>query len=213
MRLLVRSRNHVIRAIALVGSDVVGVVDRGHRMHILQVRIHDLLEIVVVDSSALHSVTDVHRADIPSADDQVVGVHQRQQSLERDVQVTSRNGSNLHGRALGDGAVVVRVLLALLRMPSDLVLVGKNSSRHRGSVVATPADEHHSNLGNASVGLEHILLVLGSNHNLSVLDLGLTRVVHVVGGDRIVGIGDVGGVNNNRRINILIRRVHYKSWF
>ena len=213
VRLLVVAGNHVVRAIALVGSDVVGVVDGGKRMEVLHVRVHHLLEVVVVHGGALHGVTQVHRADIPTTNHQVHGVHQRQQVLEGHVQVASGHRSHLHRRALGNGAVEVGVHLALLRMPGNLVLVRENTGSDGRSVVATPTDQHHTDLGNASVRLEGVLLVLRSNNHLSVLDLGRARMVDVVGNDGVIRVGDIRSVNLNRRISILVSRIHYKSWF
>lgn len=208
---LVRSGDHVVRAVALVGGNVVGVVDGGQRVEVLHVRVHHLLEVVVVDGGALHRVTQVHRADIPAANHQIDGVHQRKQILEGHVEVASGHRSHLHRGALGDGAVEVGVHLALLRVPGDLVLVGKNTGSDGRSVVATPANQHHTHLGDTSVGLEGVLLVLRSDNHLAVLDLRTARVVDVVRGNGVVRVGDVGSINNNRRIGILVSRVHYKS--
>ena len=208
MDLLVVARNHVIRAILLVGSDVIGIVDRGQGLEVLHVRVHDLLEVVVIHTSALHGVAQVHRANVPSTNHQIVGIDEREKILEGNVEIPSGNGTNLHCRALRDRPVVVRVHLALLRVPGNLVLVGKNSCSDSGSIVATPANEHHTDLRDAAIGLENVLLVARSHDDLTIFNLRFTRMVDVVGSYSVISVGDVGSVDKNRRIRILISRVH-----
>ena len=213
MSLFVSSRNHIISSIRLISSNVVRIVNRRKRMHILQIGIHNLLEVIVIDSSTLHSITNVQRTNIPSSNHKVIWVHKRKQSLERNIKITSRNSSHLHCRTLRNRTIVVRVLYALLRIPRDIVLVSQNTSSNSSTVIASPANQHHTHLRNTSIGLKHILLVLWSNHHLSFLHLSFTRVIHVVGSNSVIRIGDIRSINNNRRINILISRIHYKSWF
>ena len=209
--LLVISGNDVISSIALIRSNVIRVVNGRHGHKVLHMRIHDLLEVIVIDSSTLHGITKVHRANIPTTNNKVIRVYERKQSIERNVEIASRNSTHLNSRTLRDRAIIVRVLDSLLRVPGDVELVSKNTSRNSGTIVTTPTNKHHTNLGNTSISLEHKLLILGRNDHLAIFYLSFARMINIIGGNGVISVGDIGSINNNRRIGVLISRIHYKS--
>lgn len=73
--LLVLSRDDVVGPLLLVGSDEVGVVDTRQRLDVLHQRSDLSLEVVGEDLGSGHRGRKVVRRDVPSRDDEVVGVN------------------------------------------------------------------------------------------------------------------------------------------
>lgn len=143
--LLVRAGDDVVGAVGLVGGDKVGVVDRGEGLEGLHLGLDLALEVVVEDLGAGHGVSEVQARDIPTAEDEVVGVNHGEDVVERDVDVVTLDiDSKLQGRSLDDGAKVVGLLDTFLGVPGQLAAVGNDGSGQGRSVVSTPADHHET---------------------------------------------------------------------
>lgn len=74
MNLLVGSGDDVIGSILLVGSDEVGVVDRRERNEVLHQGSDLSLKIELEDLGSSHSLIERQGGDIPSSENEVVGV-------------------------------------------------------------------------------------------------------------------------------------------
>mmetsp|Transcript_32286 Transcript_32286/g.70453 ORF Transcript_32286/g.70453 Transcript_32286/m.70453 type:complete len:249 (-) Transcript_32286:338-1084(-) len=103
----------VVRTGLLVSGHEVTVEDAGQRNHVLHVRLELALEIVLQHAGAGHSVRKVHLGDIPTADDDVVGVHAGHQVLEGHEHLLTVEVAHAAGGRLQQGAEVVGVLHSL----------------------------------------------------------------------------------------------------
>ncbi|KAL1851403.1 hypothetical protein VTK73DRAFT_9423 [Phialemonium thermophilum] len=188
-------RDHVVGPVLLVGGDEVRVVDAGQRHqggHLLA----DLgLEGGLQHGGAVHGVGQVQPADVPAANDEVVGMHHGQHVVEGDVDVLVGRGvgAQLHGGPHDHGAVVVGGPRALARLPGEPAAVGQDARRDGGAVVAAPAHEHDAELGDLAVHLEVVHGLIGRGHVLTVGAPGhLGGAVGVPGADLRVRVHHVG---------------------
>lgn len=190
---------HVIGAILLVGSNEVRVVDGGKGNHLGHFLLDLGLESGLKDLSAVHGLGQVHLANVPTANDEVIGVDHGQDVLEWDVDLLVSLGivTQLESRAHDDRTVVVGLARTLLGVPGDLAAVGEDTSGDGGAVVATPTDQHHTDLGDLAVDLEVVEgLVRGGNILAVGVRLNLGGTVGVAGLDLSVGVSDVGRVDS-----------------
>ena len=122
--LLLAPRQAVVGAVGLVGGDEVGEVDGGHGRVGRHLVVELVLEVHVQHRRPPHGLAEVHGADVPAADDQVVGVDHRHEVLHRNVHGGTRGlGTDLHRGGLRHRPEVVARLLALLRAPRQLLPV------------------------------------------------------------------------------------------
>ena len=190
--------NDIVGAVLLVGSDEVRVVDGregGHGGHLL---LHLSLEGRLEDLSTVHGLGEVHAADIPATNDEVIGVNHRQNLVEGnvDILVGLCVSTKLESRCHDKGAVVVGLARALLGVPDHVAAVGNDTGGDSGTIVAAPADKHHASLGDLALRLEVVEGLGGSGDKLAIgtsLDLG--SAVGVLGLDLRVRVGDIGGVD------------------
>lgn len=187
----------VVGTLLLVGSNEVGVVDArkgDHGGHLLG---NQSLEAGLENLGAVHSLGEVELADVPAADDNVVGVDHGEEVVEGDVDILAGLGigAELDGRAHDQRAVVVGLLLTAAGLPGEPAAVGNDAGGDGGTVVAAPANEHHTQLGDLGVDIEVVLGLLG-DRNILAVNLGhLGGVISVLGADLVVGVLDVGGVD------------------
>jgi hypothetical protein len=182
---------NVVGAILLVSSDEVGVVDARQRLHGAHLLADKRLQGRREDLGAVHGLREVHAADVPSANNEVVGMDHGQQVMERNVDLLASLAvdTELSGRAHNDGTIVVGATLALLGLPNEVALVGDDTSGDRGAVVAAPADQHDTGLGNLAVDLEVVDSLLGNRNILAVVVLGNVRgTVGVLRLDGVLGV-------------------------
>lgn len=189
----------IVGTVFLVGSNEVRVVDGLEGDHLSHLLLDEGLQSGLKDLSAVHGLSQVHLANVPTTNNEVIGVDHGQNIVEGDVDVGVGLGirSKLHGRSHNKGAVVVGLTGTLLGVPDEVAAVGENTSSDSGTIVAAPADQHHADLGNLAVDLEVILSLLGSSNKVAIgvsLDAGST--VGVLGLDLGVRIGDIGRVDD-----------------
>ena len=147
--LLVISRKEVVRTLLLIGSDEVWVVDRGERLD----RSHEgnklALKVPGENLSTLHSRIERSTRNVPPADDEVVGVHGREDRGEWDVDILPRRGvdTKTKGGSTEDRANVVGRLNAFLRAPGDVVGVGEDGGGQGGAIVAAKTNHHQASGG------------------------------------------------------------------
>lgn len=189
----------VVGSVLLVGSNEVRVVDGGEGSQLSHLLPDVGLESRLQDLGAIHGLSQVQRADVPASNDKVVGVDHGQQVVERDVDLLVGLGvsSELDSRAHDDGAIVVGLLDALLGVPNKVASVGNNTGGNSGTIVTTPTDKHHADLGNLAVDLEVVERLLGSSHKVTIgvgLDTG--GAIGVFGSDFRVRVIDIGGIDD-----------------
>lgn len=189
---------NVVGTVLLVGGDEVRVVDRGEGDHVGHLLLDLRLEGRLEDLGAVHGLGQVHLANVPAANDDVVGVDHGQDVVEGDVDVLVGLGvgAELEGGGHDDGAVVVGLAGALLGLPAEVAAVGKDTGGDGGAVVAAPADQHHADLGDLAVRLELVRGLLGRRDKVAIgISLYAGGAVGVVGLDVGVSVGDVGRVD------------------
>ena len=71
---------------------------------------------------------------------------ERRKKHLRKQQGCEKEGGGYRGR-LGEGAVIVGFLHAVLGVPRQPEAVGQDARRHRGAIVAAPANHHDTVLG------------------------------------------------------------------
>ncbi|CAG8678659.1 9423_t:CDS:2, partial [Acaulospora colombiana] len=144
--LLVGTGDKVIRTFLLVGSDKVRVVDTGKRVDGSHQGRDLALQVVGEDLGASHGGIEGSAGNVPSANDEVVGVNGGEHIGERNMDVRAGRGvhTETEGGSAENGANVVGLLDTLLGAPVDIVTVGKNRSGQSGAVVATQADHHQA---------------------------------------------------------------------
>lgn len=203
--LLLGTGEDVVGTIALVGGDEVGVVDGRKRDEFLHLRGDLALEIGFEDTSTIHGISQVHVVDVPTTDDEVVRVDHGESVVEGNVNFLASLliGTELDGGGHDDGSKVVGCLLALARLPGELLAVGDNTGGDSGTVVTTPANKHETDLADLAVDLEVVNGLDGLGGvlaGLGLLDLG--GAVGIGRLDSIVGVGNVRGVHNEQLLSI-----------
>jgi len=186
--LLVFTGDNVISSFFLVGGNEVFVVDGGEGDHILHVWLELDLEIVFQDFSSSHGISQVHLADIPTTDDDVVGVNEGEDLVQGEEDFGVLGVTDLSGRGLGDGAQIVGLVGTGSGVPGDVVLVGKDTSLESGTVVTTETNEHGTKSRGLDGSFEGVLGLLevggidtiGFSHDSSLADIG--------GGDVLFGV-------------------------
>jgi hypothetical protein len=177
---LVVTGDDVISSFFLVGGNEVFIVDSGKGDDVLHVGFKLDLEIVFQDFSSSHGISQVHLADIPTTDDDIVGVNEGEDLVQGKEDFGVLGVTDLSGRGLGDGAQIVGLVGTGSGVPGDVVLVGKDTSGEGGTVVTTETNEHSTKsrgLGSSLEGVLGLLKVGGVDtvafsHDGSLADVG-----------------------------------------
>jgi hypothetical protein len=192
------SRDQVIGTVFLVSGNKVGIVDarkRNHRGHFF----FDLgLESWFENRSPVHCIGQVQATDIPTTKDEVIGVDHGQDIMEWDVHILRGLciGAELHSRSHDNRAVVISSTRTLTSFPNKAPAISNDTGSNRGTVVSTPAHQHHAGLGYLAVDFEVIDRLLWSSYILTIgglFDHGGT--ISVLGSYLALRIDDIGRVN------------------
>lgn len=197
-----RTLEDVVGTVLLVGSDEVRVVDTGQGLQLGHLLANKLLESRLKDLGTVHGVSKVHAADVPAANDKIIGVDHRQHVIEGNVDLLAGLGvgSKLDSRAHDKRTIVIGSTRTFLGLPSKVLAVGDNTSSHGGTVVTTPADHHQTNLADLTVDLELIVGRLGGGDKLTIRGAGdIGSMISIATLDFIVGVLDVGRVDGKQR--------------
>jgi len=152
--LLVFAGDHVVSSGFLVGCDEVGVVDGWERLAELGHVWRNLtLEVVVQDLSTAHGLVHGNTRDVPSTEDEVIGVDHGEDIRDGEVNVVTsgRVDTNAHSGGTKDRPNVVGLLKAGLGVPGDVVLVGEDGGAE-GAAIVTSNPDHHETAGHFSLG-------------------------------------------------------------
>ena len=189
--------NEIVGTVFLVGSNEVGVVDGRERDHLGHLLLHLGLEGRLEDLSAVHGLGQVHLADIPTANDEIIGVDHGENIVEGNVDLLGSLGvsAELHGRTHDDGAIVVGLARTFLGLPLEAATVGNDTSSDGGSIVTTPADQHHADARDLAFDLEVVNSLGGSGNESAILSRDGSSTVGVLGFDFSVSVSDIGGVD------------------
>lgn len=112
--LLVVSWKGVISSVLLVGSDEIFVVNSWVRNYIFQVWCELGLEVIFDDLGSSHGVSQVHFTDVPTTNNDIVGVNKGQDLVQSHEDFRVLVVSDLGGGRLGDGAQIVWLVGASL---------------------------------------------------------------------------------------------------
>lgn len=190
--------DQIVGTVLLVGSNEVRVVNgrqwdvRGHFL------LNQSLEAGLQNLGTIHSLSKVQLANVPAANDKIIGVDHGQDLMERniDILVSFGIGSQLHCGAHDNGAIVIGLLLSLLGRPDEVAAVGNDTGGDSRTVVTAPADKHHTGLGHLPFDLEVVQSLSRGGHELAIrvcFDLGST--IGVLGLDFAIRISDIGRVD------------------
>lgn len=189
----------VVSTVLLVGSDKVGEVDGAERLQLLHLGKELTLEIPVKDMSTGHALTEVSTVDIPTADLKISGADHGEKVVDGDVDfLTIVGDTETDSGALSERAKHVALVETSTLVPLKAETIGNDATGEGCAVVATPADEHNSHLGNLTLGVEGKLTAEVLSNKLAVGCLGHTGgLVLVVRDDLLRGVADVGGCNKD----------------
>lgn len=189
----------VVGAIFLVRSDKVRVVDAGERLDLGHLLADQRLQRRLEDFGTVHGLGQVQTANVPTTNDEIVGVDHGHEVMEGDVDILARLAvdTELGRGSHDDGTIVIGTALALLSLPLKATTVGQNTRSDSCTVVATQTDQHNTELGNVAVDLEVVEGLLGHGH---ILTFGILRdsrgAVGVLGLDGLVGVFNIGGIDD-----------------
>jgi hypothetical protein len=186
--------DQIVGAIPLISSDEVWIIDGwqwSHGSHLLG---NQLLQSWLEDGSAVHGISQVHGANVPTTNDQIIWVNHWQNLMERNVDILGgfSISAELHGRAHEDRTIVVGGTRTLTSGPGEGTLVSKDTSGDGGAIVTTPSNKHHTDLWNRTLNLKVIDSLLWSSYVLSISSLGdRGSAVSVLGLDFSLGVDDI----------------------
>ena len=190
--------DHVIGTIFLIRSNEVGIVDarkRNHRGHFfLDLGLESWLE----NCSTVHCIGQVHAADIPTTNDEVIRVDHGQDIMEWDIDILGRLciGAELHGRSHDNRAVVISSPRTLTGVPDQAAAVGDDTGSNGRTIVAAPANQHDTSLGDLAIDLEVVDSLLRRSYKLAVRGLiDQSSTVGVLGSNLVRGVGHIRGVD------------------
>ena len=95
----------------LVGCDEVWAVDGGSGCDRLEVRSDLFLQRIVQDTSTLHSISEVHRGDIPTVNFDIIRVHHWDDVIEWYVDLFTlciHSQANCTSLKIGDGSILMK---------------------------------------------------------------------------------------------------------
>mmetsp|Transcript_69588 Transcript_69588/g.96645 ORF Transcript_69588/g.96645 Transcript_69588/m.96645 type:complete len:545 (-) Transcript_69588:57-1691(-) len=170
---LVGTIENIVCSITLVGGNKVGVEGSGHGLNSRKIILKLLDESGLKNVGSLARFVKVSTVNIPTGNLEVDGFDHRKQFLNRLVDIIKCTilfvifESSVAGGALGKGTVHVGLNLTVAAIPSDLLLVGDDTSGESGTVVTTKTDKHDTELGNVFVSLD--LLLLGNSLEVSLV--------------------------------------------
>lgn len=202
--LLLGAWKNVVGTVTLVGSNEVWVVN-GRKWLVGSHLLANLtLEIWLKDSGAVHGISQVHGRDIPTTENEVIGVNHWEDLMERNVDLLAGSGisTKLDGGSHDDRAIVVGSLCSGAGLPSEVFAVGNDTGGDSGTVVTTPSNKHETGLWNLALSLEVIDGLDRLGNVLAIGSLGdLGGTVGVGGLDGVLSVDDFIGANGDKVID------------
>ena len=164
---------HIVSPVFLIGGDEVRVVNAGKGSHHRHLLANHLLERWLQYLGTVHSVSNVHATDVPTANDQIVRMDHGNDAVQWNVDLFAGSGvcPEFDGGCHDNGAVVVCSTRSFSCVPDQAMSVSKNASSDSRAIVAAPADQHHPSLADMSIDLEVVDCLLGSRHILTTCRL------------------------------------------
>lgn len=189
------ARDHVIGTVFLISGNEVRVVDAGKRNHRGHFFLDLGLECWLEDCSPVHCSSQVQATDIPTTNDEVIGVNHWQGVMEWDIDILGGLciGAQLHGGSHDNRSVVVSSTRTLTSFPDQATAIGNDTGSNRGAIVTAPTDQHDTSLGDLAIDFEVVDSLLRSSYKLAVrglIDYGGT--IGVLGSYLVWGVGDIG---------------------
>eukprot|EP00049_Salpingoeca_infusionum_P018722 m.358508 g.358508 ORF g.358508 m.358508 type:complete len:316 (+) comp18163_c0_seq1:754-1701(+) len=158
---LVITWQHVVCTLGLVHGNVIRVVDTWVRCHVLEHGVELTLQIILKHLCTLHGITQVHATDIPATKHNVVWMHHRHHRRHWDMHVLAAGiYTKLERGCLRHAAKVVWLHRSCTSFPSKVVLVCKAATGDGSSVVATPTNDHDTQLWDTRACVEIVCRAL-----------------------------------------------------
>jgi len=198
------ARKDVISTILLVGSDEVREVDGAERLHLRHDGDELTLEVVVEHLSTLESSTHISTVDIPATDGEVSRLDHGEEIMKRNIDlVTIGSDTETNGGALSERTIEVGLADARASMPLQAETIGKDTSSHGGTVVATPTNKHDTSLGDTTLGVEGEFSLQVLSDKATIGSLGHTSgVISVVRHDLLRCVAHIGRCDNDGGVNL-----------
>ena len=137
------SGDQIVGTAELIGGNEGRVVDGGKWL-ILAEMLDDLtLKIPVEDFGTCHSRGQVKGTDIPSTEDEIIGMHHGKDRIDGGVDIIALGiNPKFHGRRLSDAPVIIRLNHSIFIAEADIVTVGSDCGSQSTTVVTAPTDHH-----------------------------------------------------------------------
>ena len=180
----------VIGSVLLVGSDEVRVVDWFQRFVVFEEGLQLLLQLIVEDLCASHGAGKIQRVDIPSSNNEIFWVDQRNDFLDLHEDLSIDWICYFHGGALGHWSEHVGSLHSLLGVPGKFFFVCDDAAENGGSVVASDSYHHQSYSSCVFGSLEVIVDVVDFGGDAVGRWDGSDGSVGVLGVDILFAVGD-----------------------
>jgi hypothetical protein len=195
------SRNQVISTLFLVGSNEVWVVNGWERSHSSHFLLDKLLQGRLQDGGSVQGISQVESANVPSADNEIIGVHHWKHLVEWNINLQAGLGirAELDRGSHEQGTIIVGFLLALFGLPAQSTAVGQDPSSDCGAIVSTPADQHDADLRDLAIDLEVVHRLLWGCKKLTIGTLSNRRSpVGVLAHNLAVSVLDIGRVDREK---------------
>jgi len=139
--------DQIIRAVRLIGSNEMRIVNRGQGLVLFEIRRDLALDIPFENLGAFHCSSDIERTDIPSSENEIIGMDHGKDLIQRNIDVISfLIDAEFHGTRLSDAAVIVGLNETVFGVEGNVVLVCGDGSSQGTSIVSTPTNEHKTAL-------------------------------------------------------------------
>ena len=137
------SGDQIICAGRLIRRNKRRVIDRWKRLVLSELFRNLTLDIIVQDFGASHGGGQVKGANIPSAEDKVIGMDHWENLIEWGVDVVAIGiDAQFHGGRLSDTAIIIGFNQTVFGVESDLVAVGSDGGSQRTAIVTSPSNQH-----------------------------------------------------------------------
>lgn len=140
---LVVSGDQVVGTGRLIGGDEGGIVDGGEGLVLAEILGDLTLKIPVEDFGTGHGGSQVEGTDVPSAEDKIVGMDHGKDRVDGGIDIiTIGIDSELHGRRLGDAAIVIGLDQSIFSEEVDIVTVSGDGGSQSAAIVTAPTNHH-----------------------------------------------------------------------
>ena len=153
----------IVRTLFLICCDEVGVVDALHWLDGTHLLANEVLQTRLEYACAVHSICKIEARDVPSANDEIIGVCHGQKVVEWNVDFIPSRGidTELDRGAHDDRAVIIGLAGTFTSGPCKVLAVGKDAGSDGGAIVAAQTDHEKTGLGYITSSAEGVASLFG----------------------------------------------------